>query len=476
MTIDQSEKKVLIMGASGLVGTSLFNELVSSGYKDVVLHSLKRDINFEKKVKYYTTNKDIHVSVVYSNVLMRVQEKNKTIEEVVTNKKQIKSFTNYLLESIDDVKIRKTPIWLLFNRVQPSIVIDCINTATQVAYNGFSSDPFRSTGIGMFVLLRYYQALNIILDKKNNSTFGWNKTIDYYKVGTTGVGGMGLNLPFTHGEEKPSISLLKKIAFAGAQTNLLFAIKNNHFSSKISQIVPAASIFNDKLIIQKSRKKNRLCKHVLIDGGESGGYALEEFRLLTRKDEMGVVFSDELAKMIKQTIQNGEYDILASLEKGVIRPSLKSQMRRDKLLQNFESLQKREQQYCIAHGKLGPKMLRRIIFESKIFLDFFKKNQYILGEMNEEKKYKNLVKWVSKNNQLISEIKDCGLSIVMKYSIRKMEQYRVEPSIIDISILSFKSHLKKIINKHKNSKIFPTLGQYVKGEIDNYEKKSFRIL
>ena len=46
----------------------------------------------------------------------------------------------------------------------------------------------------------------------------------YLKVGTTGTGGMGLNIPFTHSEDKPSRVLLAKSAMAGAHSMLLFLL------------------------------------------------------------------------------------------------------------------------------------------------------------------------------------------------------------------------------------------------------------
>src|SRR6185436_5321566 len=44
----------------------------------------------------------------------------------------------------------------------------------------------------------------------------------YLKVGTTGTGGMGLNIPYTHSEDKPSAKLMTKTAIAFAHTGLLF--------------------------------------------------------------------------------------------------------------------------------------------------------------------------------------------------------------------------------------------------------------
>jgi ABC-type methionine transport system permease subunit len=44
----------------------------------------------------------------------------------------------------------------------------------------------------------------------------------YLKIGSTGMGGMGLNIPYTHSEDKPSAQLLTKTAVAFAHTGLLF--------------------------------------------------------------------------------------------------------------------------------------------------------------------------------------------------------------------------------------------------------------
>src|SRR3970282_398964 len=46
----------------------------------------------------------------------------------------------------------------------------------------------------------------------------------YLKIGTSGTGGMGFNIPYTHSEERPSRMLLTKSALAGAHSLLLFLL------------------------------------------------------------------------------------------------------------------------------------------------------------------------------------------------------------------------------------------------------------
>ena len=62
------------------------------------------------------------------------------------------------------------------------------------------------------------------------------------KIGTSGTGGMGLNIPYTHSEEKPSRVLLSKSALAGAHTLLLFLMARTPDGPITKEIKPAAAI------------------------------------------------------------------------------------------------------------------------------------------------------------------------------------------------------------------------------------------
>src|SRR5437867_12248765 len=63
-------------------------------------------------------------------------------------------------------------------------------------------------------LIRHVQVLYLAMVKAGAGA--------YVNTGTSGTGGMGLNIPYTHSEEKPSRVLLSKSALAGAHTLLLF--------------------------------------------------------------------------------------------------------------------------------------------------------------------------------------------------------------------------------------------------------------
>src|SRR5205823_3991153 len=70
----------------------------------------------------------------------------------------------------------------------------------------------------------------------------------YVKVGTTGTGGMGLNIPYTHSEDKPSLPLLAKSAIGFAHTGLLFLLARTAVGAEdkhgviVKEVKPGAMI------------------------------------------------------------------------------------------------------------------------------------------------------------------------------------------------------------------------------------------
>src|SRR5437868_7215092 len=64
----------------------------------------------------------------------------------------------------------------------------------------------------------------------------------YLKIGTTGTGGMGLNIPYTHSEDKPSAQLITKTAVAFAHTGLLFLMARTAGGPIVKEIKPGGLI------------------------------------------------------------------------------------------------------------------------------------------------------------------------------------------------------------------------------------------
>ena len=64
----------------------------------------------------------------------------------------------------------------------------------------------------------------------------------YVKVGTVGTGGMGLNIPFTHSEGRPSRLVLATSGLAGAHAPLLYLMVRTPDAPAVKEVIPTAAI------------------------------------------------------------------------------------------------------------------------------------------------------------------------------------------------------------------------------------------
>ena len=173
----------------------------------------------------------------------------------------------------------------------------------------------------------------------------------YVKVGTTGTGGMGLNIPYTHSEERPSRVLLSKSALAGAQSMLLFLMARTPGAPITKEIKPAAAIawksmgygpiaprgkplqMMDARPIAlgatfstedstAARVRDEPYQNVFIDTGENGVFSLEEFAAVTSHEQMEFVTPEEIARYLVFEIegQGSGYDIVNALDSAVLGP------------------------------------------------------------------------------------------------------------------------------------------------------------
>src|SRR5690606_21800687 len=161
-----------------------------------------------------------------------------------------------IVEELNDDILKGSALYKMFEEHKPDVVIDCINTATGIAYQNIYKSYHEILGIlrkdnGDYAELKdsvekligisYIPQLIRHIQVLYNSMKEFNTTF-YLKIGTSGTGGMGLNIPFTHSEEKPSRVLLSKASVAGAHTLLLFLMARTPGGPIIKELKPTASI------------------------------------------------------------------------------------------------------------------------------------------------------------------------------------------------------------------------------------------
>jgi hypothetical protein len=213
---------------------------------------------------------------------------------------------------------------------------------------------------------------------------------------------MGFNIPYTHGEERPSRVLLSKSAVAGAQTLLTFLIGRTPGGPTIvKEIKPTAVIawkdigygpirrggrelaLFDCPISQAvslddpharlpegefGTKTGEILRSVYIDTGENGLFAAAEFAAITTLGQMEYVTPEEIAANIVAEIRGGAtgHDVIQALDGAVMGPSYRAGILRQAALARLRQLQAQHGDSSIAFEILGPPRLSKLLYEAHL--------------------------------------------------------------------------------------------------------------
>jgi hypothetical protein len=218
----------------------------------------------------------------------------------------------------------------------------------------------------------------------------------YVKVGTAGTGGMGLNIPFTHSEERPSKMLLAKSSIAGAHSLMLYLMARTPGAPAVKEIKPTAAISWKRIGFGEVRRGGRVVQRVdatepvqiarafsdapryrelgepltgvYLDAGENGLFSLGEFETLTSLGLMEYITPEEIAVDVVREIRGyptGK-DIVAALDAATSGPTYRAGVLREVALERMEALEREHGVQAVAYEMLGPPRLSKLLFESAI--------------------------------------------------------------------------------------------------------------
>jgi hypothetical protein len=303
----------------------------------------------------------------------------------------------------------------LIRRYRPEVVIDAINTATAISYQDvYASSVIAKQHVDAIEggaepavellagsvetlilsqavpqLIRHVRVLKRALDEVGTRL--------YLKIGTTGTGGMGLEIPFTHSEDRPSAKLMTKTAVAFAHTGLLFLMSRTEGGPLVKEIKPAALIgFADvdrRPIRQQGEPVRRYRAHrepladrlrlrldpagldligdlvlPVVDTGENGVFTKGEFETITSLGQMEMVTPEEIAATCIQEIRGGAtgLDVLSGLDASVMGPSYRGGVVRSWALDELNRLEDESGSHSVALGQLGPPELSKLLWEAEL--------------------------------------------------------------------------------------------------------------
>jgi NAD(P)-dependent dehydrogenase (short-subunit alcohol dehydrogenase family) len=388
-------RKVLVLGGYGLVGTAVCRELLVRRPAELTVHSLHLQEAEEARADLVREGTGVRLAAVGGDLF--------GLDQLAPRADRIESQVGALKEEA----LGGFVLYRLLKDLRPEIVVDCVNSATAIAYRDVYRsaasvlDELRQSQLSEDTVAELLEALAIPRLTRHIQVL-YRGMIDagtriYIKVGTSGTGGMGLNIPYTHSEERPSRVLLSKSAIAGAHSMLLFLMARTPGAPIIKEIKPAAAIAWKKIgygpIVRKGKPVYRLdakprplgerfstvdpevaqvldevLESVFIDTGENGIFSLEEFSALTTAEQMEFVTPEEIAQSLIFEIEGGNtgHDIINALDNAVLGPTYRAGLLRHWALERMIELEKDHAVHSVAFEMLGPPRITKLLFEAHL--------------------------------------------------------------------------------------------------------------
>src|SRR5881409_1020478 len=405
--MDLRDRTVMILGGSGLVGHAVARRLLGAAPRRVVLVAL-----FEEEVRATARALEPYrgratLEVEWGNVFLPAGIAQLERGSVMANAEHRRLLIQDLLSELTDDVLQRSFLYQLLLKYKPDAVVDSINTATAFAYQdalGSAQDLLALARRGevdaaaverhvlLLALPQLIRHVQILVEALRRA-----ETKAYVKIGTSGTGGMGFNIPYTHSEERPSRPLLTKSAVAGAQSLLLFLLGRTPGAPATVEIKPTATIAWREIGFGPIRRKGKpiplvdcpapvalaqafgphpapWCElgkpleGVFIDVGENGLFAPDEFETVTALGQMEFITPEEVADYVALELEGRPTgrDIVAALDGATAGPTYRAGVLRAHALDRLRELERQSQTRTVAYEMLGPPRLTKLLFESYI--------------------------------------------------------------------------------------------------------------
>lgn len=420
--MEVKNRRILVLGGAGLVGMAVCRRLLVQRPAVLFVGSLDeasaRDAVETLQSEF--PDSESRIEPVWGNLFVRAEYKDVDPRDLARDRTARKTLLRDLYDEMSGTQrgeiLEQNALFQLIRRCRPDGIVDSINTATVFAYQNiyesatsllalkgaapgelYESLEGHLTRSAIPQLVRHIQILLAACEADPGDGFEGVKV--YLKIGTSGTGGMGLNIPFTHGEERPSRVLLSKAAVAGAHTLLLFLMGRTPGAPIVKEIKPTAAIAWKQIAhgdvlrrgepiplvdcppeeaypIAAGRDRStayghptdRTLRATFVDTGENGLFSANEFKVISSLGLMHFVTPEEIAESVVSEIRGGNTgsDVIAGLDATVMRASYRAGLLRHVAVERLETLCREHGNGVAAFEMLGPPRLSKLLYEAEI--------------------------------------------------------------------------------------------------------------
>jgi NAD(P)-dependent dehydrogenase (short-subunit alcohol dehydrogenase family) len=411
--MDLQGATVMILGGSGLVGHAVARRLLDFRPRAIVLVALYERETAETAEALRAVAGEVAIATEFGNVYLPASLAKRDRASLLEDDASRRLMVDDLYGDLTPEVVARSHLVQLIEKHRPDAIVDCINTATAFAYQDVyrsardllamaAQGRARAADIERHVLTmpvpqltRHVQVLIEALKRVSVRA--------YVKIGTSGTGGMGFNIPYTHSEEKPSRTLMTKSAVAGAQTLLLYLLGRTPGAPATVEIKPTAAIgwreighgtvrrwgqdielfvCPTPLPLEQAfdgrtcwKPLGRTLESVWINMGENGLFSREEFATITALGQMEFITPEEIAEYVVLELLGHPTgrDVIAALDASTAGPTYRAGILREAAMQRLDELEGRYGVRSVAFEMLGPPRLTKLLYEAYLWSRLYRR-------------------------------------------------------------------------------------------------------
>ncbi len=477
------DKTILILGGAGLVGTQITHQIARDLRPEKIIiaslyHKEVRDVAHEMRKQFPS----IKFVEMWGNLFVREEFAKEDRQSLIASPTRRRALYDDLFGPIDQA-YERAMLTRAVREHRPDILIDCVNTASGISYQDVYTNSIevrksldfieshiqdrdfkrlwdnRKTLERTIEMLLLSQSIPQLI---RHTQLLYRAMVEvstriYVKVGTTGTGGMGLNIPYTHGEDKPSAKLMSKTAVAFAHTGLMFLMARTPDGPIVKEIKPAAMIGYKKVTFQslKDRRTNSPVhiynsraqqlegelelslprekfkelgdlEMVGVDTGENGFFARGEFEAVTSINQMEFVTPEEIAQNVLLEIRgsNTGVDVIAAIDSAIMTPSYRAGYLRGSAIEALRRLERETNTHSIATGELGPPRLTKLLYEAHLLKTKYRLLEKVT-ETDAAKISAEMWRYLQRNHELRNTIISIGIPVLLPEGNRLIRGPRI---------------------------------------------------
>ena len=434
------DRTYLILGGGGMIGFQVARRICDNlNPETVIVASLFQQEVREAVSAFYKEFPEVNIVGFWGDVFVR-SEFNSNDRQQRLRRSDLLQEPQRRAELYDDLfgdaddAYERSQLVQLIKQYRPDVIVDGINTATAISYQDIYTaskitrrdldaflghrgeeniDPM-TQAVEALLISQYVPQLirHVIFINRAMREVG---TRLYLKVGTTGTGGMGLNIPYTHGEDKPSAKLMSKTAVAFAHTGLLFLMARTVGGPIVKELKPAALVGWVDTTFRAIKRRGRTAyqfesqqellagtlklrkpesdfkmidklKLVVADTGENGVFAKGEFETITSLRQMELITPEEIARAVELEIMgvNTGKDVIPAIDSAIMGPTYRGGYLRRQAIDDLNRLEDETGIPSVALGELGPPELSKLLWEAYLLKQVYREVDVVLEKTAEE--------------------------------------------------------------------------------------------